>query len=254
MSVVGKRVKMMLNIFKTRAIGQLAPMLFIVIFILICSDSLANDENSGFMQRDTMTGNWNNFRDRLSESGVSFDLEYTGYYQGMFSGTGYDDFDFGWRADALIHFDTEKLKLWNNGNINIHLTYRSGDLPALRGGALWPVSAGSILPLGEKNSLVASSIYISQRFGDSVSLMLGKINAVDLLAGDPFFGGWGNHRFMNVAFVAPPSGVVPPVIMGAVFNYRVAPYTLTFMVFDPHDRTGDYWPDKTSFPMESTCH
>ena len=74
-------------------------------------------------------------------------------------------------------------------------------------------------------------------------MLVGKINAVDLLAGDPFFGGWGNHRFMNLAFVAPPSGLVPPVIMGAVANYRVAPYTLTFMVFDPDDRTSDYWPD-----------
>jgi len=46
-------------------------------------------------------------------------------------------------------------------------------------------------------------------------MMVGKINAIDLLASHPFFGGWGTDRFWTVAFVAPPSGVVPPVIMGA---------------------------------------
>jgi porin len=70
--------------------------------------------------------------------------------------------------------------------------------------------------------------------------MLGKINAIDLLASHPFFGGWGTDRFWNVAFVAPPSGVVPPVIMGAVVTHSFAPYALTVMVFDPNDQTTNY--------------
>ncbi len=73
--------------------------------------------------------------------------------------------------------------------------------------------------------------------------MLGKINAVDLLAGDPFFGGWARDRFTNIAFVAPPSGVVPPTIMGAVLSHRIDAWSFTFMGFDPDDRTNDYWPD-----------
>jgi len=161
----------------------------------------------------------------------------------MFSGTGYDDFDFGGRIDALFSFDTKKLGLWEGGGFNTHLTYRSGNLPASRGGALMPVSTGSIVPFDQKDNLVATSIYLSQRLGDSGSLLIGKINALDLAARDPFFGGWGNHRFMNVAFVAPPTGVFPPVIMGAIVNYQVAPFTYTFMVFDPDDRTGEYWID-----------
>ena len=72
--------------------------------------------------------------------------------------------------------------------------------------------------------------------------MIGKINALDLLASDPFFGGWGRDRFSNLAFAAPPSGVVPPVIMGTILSYRVEPVTYTLMVFDPDDRTNDYFP------------
>nr|WP_320192236.1 carbohydrate porin [uncultured Desulfobacter sp.] len=203
--------------------------------------AVAEESETDWLQRETLTGEWGGARDRLSEKGIKFEMEFTGYYQGTLSGDGYTGFDFGSRADSLISFNLEKLGLWKGGGFNTHLTYRSGDLPAFRGGALWPVNTGSIAPLGGEDSLVATSLYFTQRLTDSGLLFLGKINALDLLAGDPFFGGWGNHRFMNLAFTAPPSGVVPPVIMGAILSWRVAPYTVTFMIFDPNDHTDDYW-------------
>lgn len=229
--------------FRNSVLNRELPLLALAIVFILCSSAMAEEAQPGLMERDTLTGNWGGLRDQLVERGVKLDLEITEYYQGMFSGDGNDDFEVGGRADILAGFDTAKLGFWEGGVFNTHLTYRGGDLPAFRGGALWPVSTGSILPLDEEDRLAATSIYLSQRFGDSASMLIGKINAVDLLANDPFYGGWGNRRFMNLAFVAPPSGVVPPVIMGTVFNYRMAPYTLTFMAFDPQDRTGDYWPD-----------
>jgi porin len=45
-----------------------------------------------------------------------------------------------------------------------------------------------------------------------------------------------------MAFVAPPSGVVPPTIMGSVFVHKGSPISLTVMVFDPEGRTRDYFP------------
>lgn len=53
----------------------------------------------------------------------------------------------------------------------------------------------------------------------------------------------GNKRFKNIAFVAPPSGVVPPVFMGGVLTHKVGTVGITAMVFDPNDKTGDYWVD-----------
>jgi porin len=91
-------------------------------------------------------------------------------------------------------------------------------------------------------TLVATSIYLSQRFGDRTSFLIGKINALDLFANDLFFGGWGIRRFMNTVFVAPPSGLVPPVFYGAIANVRLDPVTLSLWVYDPDDRTKDYCP------------
>ncbi|HET9061875.1 MAG TPA: carbohydrate porin, partial [Candidatus Binatia bacterium] len=157
-------------------------------------------------------------------------------------------FDPGGRLDAFSSVDSGKLGLWKGGGLHTHVEYRFGDAVAYRGGALWRVNTGDILPLTTKDptdnyDLQATSIYFTQRFGESTNLMIGKINAIDLLSRHPFFGGWGIHRFMNIAFVAPPSGVVPPVIMGAVLSHKLAPFSLTGMVFDPDDQTDEYWVD-----------
>lgn len=57
--------------------------------------------------------------------------------------------------------------------------------------------------------MVATSLHFSQKAGD-FSMAIGKINAVDLADNDPFYGGWGSTRFMKVAFMASPSGWLPP--------------------------------------------
>jgi porin len=192
---------------------------------------------------DRLTGDWAGARTNLANHGLSLNLEYTQFYQGLFSGDGNDDWEFGGRVDAFFNVDTEKLGLWKGGGIRTHAEYRYGSLPASRGRALWPVNTATLLPLGDGEEVVASSIYLTQALGDHVNVMLGKINAVDLLAADPFFGGWGIHRFQNIAFVAPPSGVVPPTIMGAIVSIKTAPINWTLMAFDPNDRTNDYAPD-----------
>jgi len=195
-------------------------------------------------ERTTLTGDWGGLRSQLVESGVTFDLYFTQYLQGDVAGSGPREFNYGGRFDALINFDTERLGLWEGGSFNTHLELRYGNIPQLpfAQGVIWPVNTGTALPLGDSGNLVASSLYLAQRFGD-VSLLIGKINVLDLLARDLFFGGWGTQRFMNLSFVAPPSGVLPPTIFGAITNIRLDPVTLTFMVYDPNDQTNNYWPD-----------
>lgn len=200
----------------------------------------AQESIDTIISRDKLTGDWGGARSKLVEDGVMIDLAYTAFYQGMFSGTGDHDFDFGDRVDALINFDLGKLGLWQGGGFHTHLEYNTGNIPAWRGGALIPINIGAGTPLGETDKVVASSLYISQKLSDRASLMLGKFNVIDFLVHDPFYGGWGNERFMNCAFVAPLSGVLPPTIMGAIMNYKVNPIIWTFMVYDPNDHTSNY--------------
>lgn len=187
-----------------------------------------------------LTGDWAGLRPDLAERGVTADLEYTATYQGLFSGDGEQEFQYGGRVDALLNFNTEKMGLWKGGGFHTHLEYLHDDPSPFRAGALWPVNTGQILPLGDREEIVASSLYFSQRLGQKTTLMAGKINVVDFLASDPFFGGWGTRRFMNLAFVAPPSGVLPPVMIGGVLSVNSDPVSFTAMVYDPSDQTNTY--------------
>jgi len=189
--------------------------------------------------RERLTGDWGGARDAAASRGFTFQLELTGFFQGAFSGAPTRAEPAG-RVDALISVDASKLGLWRGLGFNTHIESAFGDIPVFRGGALWPTHTGTALPLGARDQVEATSLYVTQRIGSAATLMVGKINGVDLLARDPFFGGWGAHRFEHLVFVAPPSGLVPPVIMGAVLTAAKAPFSYTVMVYDPDDRTTDY--------------
>lgn len=192
---------------------------------------------------DRLTGDWGGVRTGLGERGVTVDIESAHYYQGLLSGSGSNDFEYAGRLDALVDFDTGKLGLWQGGVFRTHTEYRYGELSPNLGGVLIATNAGLLLPTGAHEEVIVTSIHLAQRFGDRATVMVGRINALDLLAADPFFGGGGRSRFLNMAFSAPPSGVTPAVIMGAVATIRAQPLNWTLMVFEPDDRTRDYWPD-----------
>jgi porin len=189
--------------------------------------------------RERLTGDWGGARDAAANRGFTFQVELTGFFQGALSGAP-TRAEPSSRVDALISVDASKLGLWRGLGFNTHIESAFGDIPVFRGGALWPTHTGTALPLSARDRVEATSLYVTQRIGRAATLMVGKINGVDLLARDPFFGGWGAHRFEHLVFVAPPSGLVPPVIMGAVLTAARAPFSYTVMVYDPDDRTTDY--------------
>jgi porin len=188
-----------------------------------------------------LTGDWGGARTSLAQSGVSLRGDVTGYVQGQIAGTGDKVWDAFGRYDAFADLDFGRMGLVEGLGFHAHGEGRFGQGQSNFGGQLWPSNAGAALPLGGE-SFAATSLYFTQALGKRTILMLGKINAVDLLASDPVFGGWATQRFQNIVFVAPPSGVVPPTIMGGILVHKGTPISLTVMVFDPEDRTRDYFP------------
>lgn len=200
----------------------------------------AQAEDGDLWSRTTLTGDWGGARSQLQDSGVSLGLESTTFYQGGLEGDGRKHFDASTRVDGFFNLDLQKLGLWQGGGLNGHIEYRGDNMQNFRGGAILPVNSGTMLPLNSGNEVEATSLYLSQMLGERTSMLLGKINAVDLLAADPFFGGWGTQRFWNMAFVAPPNGIVPAVLMGGLISHFAGPYTLNALVFDPTDQTDQY--------------
>lgn len=177
-----------------------------------------------------------------ADSGITVNAQWTNYYQGLISGTGSKEWDYGGRFDGYASFDTEKLGWWKDGTLSLHAEYHYGNLSSNLGGVLLSSNVGMLLPLS--NGLELTNISLIQSLGSRSSLIIGKINLLDLLANDPFFGGAGVSRFLNLAFSAPPSGLAPPVTIGGILSVQSTPQTgWTFMVYDPKDHTEDYWFD-----------
>lgn len=181
-------------------------------------------------------------RSWLVDHGISVDVRYTAFYQGLASGTGDKDYEYGYKWDAFINFDSSEFGLREGGGFRSHIEYSGDNAPTNLGGAIFAANTALYWPVDTPNELVATSLYFTQKVGDRSSVALGKFNPVDLLAADPFYGGWGTDRFMNLILAAPPSGLIPVVFMGAVATIRTEPVNWTIMVFDPNDRTNDYLP------------
>lgn len=211
--------------------------------VKIAEETTEQEKPPSIWERSQLTGDWGGLRSFLADQGLTIKVNFTQYYQGLLAGTNSGGFDYGGRVDAFIDLDTEKAELWKGGGLHSHIEYRYGEIQPFDGQGLWPVNAAEIFPLGGSDRVVPSSLYLSQKFGDHVSLMLGRINTLDLLGGDLFFGGLGTERFMNLVFVAPPSGVTPPVIMGTIASIKLPPVALTLMIFDPNDKTNNYGVD-----------
>jgi porin len=192
----------------------------------------------GWLERDTLTGDWGGSRTWLKDHGITLKPRLTQFYQGMTAGDGDKNFEYGGKADLLLNADLGRLGLWQGFSLTVHGEYNFGQSVNGRGGTIAPVNTALYFPgiIGPDRADL-SSVYFGQRFGDSVSLLFGKINIIDIAAARPFAGGAGIDSFWNIVFTAPPSGTVPPYLFGALMSVRTEPATFGLWVYDPNDMT-----------------
>jgi porin len=190
----------------------------------------------GWLERDTLTGDWGGARPWLAERGITLKPRLTQFYQGLTAGDGDHGLEYAGKADLLLSADLGKLGLWDGFSLTVHAEYNFGESVNGRGGTIAPVNTALFFPgMDGADAFDLSSVYLGQKFGDSVSLVLGKINVIDLAASKPFMGGAGIDSFWNITFAAPPSGTVPPYLLGAILNVRTEPATFGVWVYDPVD-------------------
>lgn len=190
----------------------------------------------GWLERDTLTGDWGGSRTRLQEQGITIKPRLTQFYQGMTSGEGDHGFEYGGKADLLLHADLGKLGFWKGFSMTIHGEYNFGQSVNGDGGTIAPVNTALYFPgIEGSDRFDLSSFYFGQSFGDSVSLVFGKINIIDLASSRPFAGGAGIDSFWNIVFTAPPSGTVPPYLFGALLSVKTEPATFGLWIYDPDD-------------------
>ena len=176
-----------------------------------------------------------NLQQSLAAYGVSLGGGVTGFGQGLAGGDGSYGVPFGGKADALLGLDGGKLGLWPGFGVSAHFEQTFGQSANEQGaGAILPVNTALAFPtLG--GTTTDLSLILTQKFGDVVSIALGKFNMLDVIARTPLIGGGGEATFWNIGLAAPVSGVTPPYILGGIVTLNTAPASFTLMVYDPRN-------------------
>jgi porin len=184
--------------------------------------------------RTALSGDWGGHRTTLQQRGISIKPRLTLFDQSLLSGDGDHGFEFGGKADVAFGADFGKLGWVDGLSLTVHAEYNFGESSNTAGGTLLPVNTALLFPgLSGANAFDLTSVFFAQRLNDATTLMFGKINMVDIAAGKPFMGGAGIDSFQNIAFVAPPSGMLPPYIFGGILSLRATAANCTFMLYDP---------------------
>lgn len=195
-------------------------------------------------ERERLLGNIGDYRTNLNESAIKTDVEYTSIFQANLSNDPRNSSHYFGRFDIVSSFDTSKLGLWEGGSFHTQLQAHHGEV-----GGLGYVSTPYVNPntagfMGD--DLFFSSFFYAHQF-EHATLLAGKLDALELLKDGTFYGGAGRYGFMNLAFAAPPSGIVPPAFLGSLINWSSERVSWSFMVFDPKNR---YTDNNLSDPFE----
>ena len=191
---------------------------------------------ASWLERDTLTGDWAGHRTSLKEDyGITLAPRLTQFYQGLSAGDGDHDFEYGGKADLLMNADLSKLGFWKGLSLTVHAEYNYGESNTGAGGTLIPPNTALLFPGMEgSDAFDLSSVYFTQHFSKSVTLLVGKMNMMDLAATKPFMGGAGIDSFWNLTFAAPPTGLVPPYLFGALMSVRTEPANFGLWIYDPN--------------------
>lgn len=197
--------------------------------------SPAETAQESWLDRDTLTGDWGGGRTWLAEHGLTLKPRLSQFIQGLAAGEGGEGFVYGGKADLLILADLSKLGLWNGLSLTVHAEQNFGTTVNGRGGAIIPSNVAMQFPgIEGDDASDLSSVYFGQQFGESVTLLAGKINIIDLCDSKPFMGGSGIESFWNTTFAAPPSGTVPPYLFGGLLSVKTEAATYGLWIYDPN--------------------
>jgi porin len=187
--------------------------------------------------REELTGDWGGARTKLREKGIDLKFRLTRSYQGGVAGDRGRKGEYSGKFDTHFRFDLEKLLGWKRLSVQVKTETRFGRAPSV--GSALPLNAGIISPQGEGAYFSVTALNFTQliplKKSDFIAVGAGKYYSLDS-SREPFTGGAGITKFMNVAFNGNPAvgQTVPTVSNGATFAWvrKGAPF-ITLAVFDP---------------------
>ena len=202
----------------------------------IKKDTTQLENSDDLVKRKSLTGKWGGLRPKLREKGIMFKGGYTSFYQGMVSGEGNNNFEYGSKLGITTIFNGQKLGLWEGFFAIARMEYNIGHSVNNRGGTALSVNTALAFPGNEGADRWDMNIYLIQFLSKTDKIVLGKINNMDLGNFSTFSGGLGLRNFQHNAFVGPPNGITVPYVFGAFYMSSNEKRDLTFAIYDSNSR------------------
>src|SRR5262245_27269335 len=79
------------------------------------SEAKPSPDPENVWTREDLSGDWGGTRKKWEEHGVSFELSWTGFFQGTASGGLETSAEYGGKLTGVMTLDTGKLGWWKNG-------------------------------------------------------------------------------------------------------------------------------------------
>jgi porin len=178
--------------------------LFITAAYWSCIGADACAETPTDLNSTKLTGDWWGQRAKLAEQGVTFDISATQYYQGVLQGGTNQSWKYGGLMDYRVHFDFQKMGLWQGAFLDIQAMHQFGEFINTDTGMLVPVNSEGALPLPDYRQVNVSQVKYTQFLSESFALYFGKINTMIDYKETAFTGGEGKTTFMNLANIFQP--------------------------------------------------
>ena len=155
----------------------------------------------GLFDQKYLTGNWGGARDELAAHGFIFDFQLTQFYQGLMSGTGSKQGEYGGKADYQMFFIGDLVGI-KGLTVALHGETRFGN-DVNRVAPFTPPNASMLYPEpGVQSSYLTQWLITQQITDDGWTIAGGKFNGLDLMD-MTFHTGRGVDKFMNTALVLP---------------------------------------------------
>jgi porin len=163
------------------------------------------------LTRTKLTGDWGGVRDNLAQRGITLDVSWTQFYQGVTNGGQQQIFRYGGRGDYYLNIDAEKAGLTKGTFITLHAETLYGQSVNGNTGAFLPVSLGQVFPKPGDTVTALTGVKVTQFLSENFLVYAGKINLLDELK-QPFASGRGVDAFMN-------TGLLLPITLGRTVPY-----------------------------------
>ena len=178
------------------------------------------DYSGDFVKRSYLLGDFGGKRDEWAQKGMTFDIDYNQYFQGVTDGGLDNDSEYGGTINYNINLDFDRMGLIPGGLLQIRARSRYGN--SVNG------ISGSIVPVNTDASLLTASnpdeditlwlpvINYTQFLSETFALGLGKYDTLD--TPNEFAGGRGRNQFWNQNLNMPlsPLLMVPNVTTGVM--------------------------------------